>query len=297
MASLGDVSSDEEDMLGTAVSFYAQQLPAPKGKSAGSGEAEDDDDDDDDTLELPTMAPKSKRKRSRAPSRPKKQGEPVISLDSDSDIDIGADTPTYGTAAKKKAASVFTASDDVVDVDLEPDEVNTAASKTQIAAERLLQQAKHQRKGLSLEAQLDKEAEMAAKHQALILDKQREMERKKAQAEKAAAERTRYAAAAAPANNNNNNNNKNKPPSASADSVSGEDTILLRVRHGARVVKMKTLKADPLLNMLKPFCTKIGIELAKAVMEVDGEEVEEDDTANTYELEDNNIVEVRLRKK
>lgn len=292
MDTLGDVSSEEEDMFvlnkgASAVSFYSQ--PTTQKESA---EVVDDDDDD---LELPSLAPKSKRKRGRA--RTVTSAE-TITLDSDSDHDANKVTPT-------KPSSVFTSDPEVVDVDLDcgtgigVDEVNTAVSKTQIETARLLQKAKYERqRNISLEAQLEKEATMEAKHQALILDRQQEMARKKELEEKAMAERAAKAARAAAERTSPvkvKDKNIDTPVSAGTEDGDGA-TIVLRVRHGAKVVKMKILQAEPLLRMLQPFCEKIGVDVAKAVMEVDGVEVEENDTSQTYELEDNNIVEVRLRK-
>lgn len=77
--------------------------------------------------------------------------------------------------------------------------------------------------------------------------------------------------------------------------ASANDTpIMLKVRAPGHTLKMRIRTNDPLKKMLEPFCKKFGLDVAAAVMEVDGEQVDDMDTAATYDLTDNEMVDIRI---
>lgn len=71
--------------------------------------------------------------------------------------------------------------------------------------------------------------------------------------------------------------------------------VVLKVRCGPNVHKLRIRKTDRLLKMLEPFCKKFGLDVSRAEMQVDGESVGKDDTPITYDLEDMMMVDVVIR--
>lgn len=71
--------------------------------------------------------------------------------------------------------------------------------------------------------------------------------------------------------------------------------IVLKVRCGEHVHKLRIRTTDRLYKMLGPFCKKFGLDASRAVMEVDGEVITPSDTPNTYDLDDLTVVDVFIR--
>lgn len=71
--------------------------------------------------------------------------------------------------------------------------------------------------------------------------------------------------------------------------------IVLKVRCGDYVTKVRTKTTSPLLDMLPRFCEKFGLDKAKAVVQIDGETVTAKESASDYDLEENMVVDVFIR--
>lgn len=71
--------------------------------------------------------------------------------------------------------------------------------------------------------------------------------------------------------------------------------IILKVRCGTFATKVRTKSSAPLLDVLPRFCQKFGLDAAKAVMQVDGEDVSKGESAIDYDLEDNMVIDVFIR--
>ncbi len=286
MATLPDLSSsDEDDMFikpgaGSGLaSIYSTSTTTPTTTRPKRNDS-DNDDEDDEMDELPKVSTKRKR-RGRTKKNTSGSLDKAIDVDA---VDVSED------AAKQKSASVFSVSPsinpvNVVDVDELEDEVNSAAAQTLIRTAIVLEKAKGKRGAPSLEDRLEEESTFEARRHAEELRKIDE-----------------------PKKGTSKHDSRSQlgglRKESTSDDVSGGSStqdakgpaIKLRVRYEETVVRMKILKSDPLKKMLEPFCHRVKLDSAKAVMEVDGEEVEDDDTPNTYELEDDNLVDVRLRK-
>lgn len=281
-------SDDDDDIFiqgggaGAAVSFY----------SAKNLVDEDDDldlDDDDDESTVVPVQPRGPRSRLNQGLRGKKPA-PVVAIPDDDDK-----PPDEATVTKK---SVFDAdADDDVDVIPEVADVNDFEGQlTHLRAMQAIESAK---------MLLDKGDEQKIERDAMEYAKRVSAENAKRERSRDLLAREKQARAA-PAHLPQPPNggtfagtagqlNGNKT-SCTSGSGGGGEPITLRVRHGDNSIKVKVLTTDPLRKILPPFCTRFNIELTKAVMEVDGEEVEEADTAQTYELENNNIIDIRVRK-
>lgn len=274
---------DDDDMFirnrGTSsmISFYANDPTALAD--------EDDDEDDEPLVDLPVKPVKRRRRKGHT----RHAVENVIDLDADDDsaVEVEPSNSVFRTIPNDAAP--------VVDVDaliaVENDAVNCAALRTQQQAQHVLAIAK-QHLTSSLEDRIAAEAARDARVEAARIQAKTESERsarlQAAQVERAACQAAQnYSCAAA---------------RADSSSMQGESggkkgaPITLRVRCGDKSIKMKIHRTDSLRKMLPPFCKKFGLKLAKAIMEVDGEEVDETDTADTYDLEDNCLVDVRVRK-
>lgn len=278
---------DDDDMFirnsgaSAAVSIYASE-PA----------AGDDDDDDDDlsTAALPVVPAKRRRRRRGRLHHARPAPAQVIDLDGD-----GSDDATL------RPSSVFTTIRDddvaVVDVDsfaaVEDDAVTSAAARTQLQAQLALASAKQHLRGAPLEERLAEEAAReahieAARAEASASAERREREKAAAReraAREAATEASLSAARAAKAGAN----------PAAAEPVAAGPVVTLRLRCGNNSVRVKLPRADPLRKMLPPFCARFNLDMAKAIMEVDGEEVEKEDTADTHDLDDDFLVDIRVR--
>lgn len=279
MATLPDLSSDEEEDMfvkpgaGSGLSSIYSTSMASNNTAKTVDSENEDEDEDDDMDELPKTPVKRKRR-----GRPKKSSTSA----SNGAIDLDADDLNANNGGKDSTESVFSANPcinatAVVDVDaIEEDEVNSTATQTLLQTAILLEKAKGKRGGPSLEARLEEESTREARRHV-----EKNIEQDKLTTKRKNIPRT------IPLKDNgsvNQREERNAP------------TIRLRVRYEKEVVKMKILKSDPLIMMLKPFCERTKLDLNKAVMEVDGEEVDDDDTPDTYDLEDDNLIEVRCRK-
>lgn len=291
MAEVVDSDEEEEDMFiqgggaTAAVSFYSAELD------------EDDDDkdlDEDSDGETPVpVQPRGPRSRLNRDLRPKSR-EKVI--------EIPDEAPSEAPAVEKKSVFDNNSDDDVIDV-FDHVEVDVEGQQAHMRALALIEEANQLISTKGDERQIEMDAEEYAK-------------RASAEAAKRDGSRERMARM------NPERSAGTKPPHLPHPSLSGGTTspgsaghangngvsatagaadgggvpITLRVRHGDNSIKMKILTTDPLRKMLAPFCGRFNIDASKAVMEVDGEIVEEVDTAATYDLENNNLIEIRVRK-
>lgn len=297
MANVGgfsDEDDDDSDLFmkrdGTsgAVSYFA--LAAAQNTTSNGS---DDDDEEEDLGALPPVS----RRRKRRGRAIKERRVDVVDVDAE---------PIAETTTASAPASVFsstpvgmTGDTEVIDLDgdegviNQTDEVSTAAARTQARAEELLSHRRRQR-GLTLEESIEEEArqEAAKKEQ----ERKRAEEAERAKAEAAAREAKRRADEAAARLAAATRTTSDDTGGANGEAVGPSITLKVRYAETSKTLRMKIHKGDPLVKMLPMFCEKLNIEFAKAVMEVDGEEVENEDTAETYDLEDMNLVDVRLRK-
>lgn len=71
--------------------------------------------------------------------------------------------------------------------------------------------------------------------------------------------------------------------------------IVLKIRYKDKVKKMRIKTTTPLNRVTGPFCNSFGLDESKAVLEIDGDDVGENETPADYDLEDNNIVDLHIR--
>lgn len=72
--------------------------------------------------------------------------------------------------------------------------------------------------------------------------------------------------------------------------------IVLKVRCGTTMEKRMRIKTtSPLLMVVKPFCKEFGIDDRNVYMQIDGENVEEGQTPEDFELEDNFVIDLLTR--
>lgn len=269
-------TDDDDDMFimkggaASAVSIYTGFNNELKGDDG------DDDDEDDDLLEA---RPRHRRRR-------RKSGGTVAMTSEAED----RETPSSSTAvdkdeATRPATSVFdsiSADEENCDADAYRDNCVTEVDLMQRQAAISIANA---RRLLSTEANeegIERDAELFARQEA---ERARRLDEIRPRATDTR-DMPRPVPAVTPVN-------RQQP----ASSCSEGEAIVLRVRCADQSVKMKIRTTDPLLKMLRPFCTRFGFDVRRAVMEVDGEEIVEGDTPSTYDLEENSIVDVRLRKR
>ncbi len=279
-----DSDDDDEDMFimrggaSAAVSIYSS---API-----TMDDDNDDDDDDDVIEVFEEKKKKKRgRRARLNDDLRPKSHEVVAIDDETDSN-----PTT-TPAKP---SVFSSlDDDAVCVIPEDDPLVSVADDTQYRAQLAIANARELLGNKGDEEKIERDAELYA--QRMAAENARRERHIKAMVAMGKARAVPPKSSSPSSTSGATIPNANAAPGAT-QSASGGKPITLRVRAGANSIKMKILTSDPLRKMLQPFCTRFNIELSKAVMEVDGEEIEEGDTATTYDLEDNNIIDVRVRK-
>lgn len=71
--------------------------------------------------------------------------------------------------------------------------------------------------------------------------------------------------------------------------------VVFKARHGDKVKKVRMRTTDPVIKLLPKFCEDFELELNKVYMEFDGEEVGNDDTLASLEIEQDMIVDVFVR--
>lgn len=255
-------SSDDEDIFlhgGVAkpISMYSMNLA----KTSGVISSDDDDDDDDVVVEVVPQ----KRRRGRATKRGRGAAQAGTARTSAA--------PAEPRKPRKEKASVFEISsgeedgDEVVEVtprdfvDVDHQDV-TAAESVARAHALLANQAN--------EEHIAAEAEQLARVESDRAERLREEERQREEAEK-------------------------KREEAKAKALANAKPIQFKVRSGTNLIKMRIRTSDPLIKMLGPFCKKFGLDASKAVMQIEGEDVGENDTVETHDLEENMIVEVVIR--
>lgn len=283
-------SDDDDDIFiqgggaGAAVSFY----------SAKNLDDDDDDldlDDDDDESTIVPVQPRGPRSRLNQGLHRKKSA-PVVAIPDDDNK-----PPEEATVTKK---SVFDA-DSEDDVEVIPQVADARDFEGQLAQLRAMQAIESAKMLLDKgdEQKIERDAMEYAKRvsaENAKRERSRDLLAREKQARASPAHLPRPPSGGSVAGTSGPlNGNEASGATGDGDDESG-DPILLRVRNGDNSIKVKFLTTHPLLRILPPFCIRFNIDLAKAVMEVDGETVEEADTAQTYELENNNIVDIRVRK-
>lgn len=73
-----------------------------------------------------------------------------------------------------------------------------------------------------------------------------------------------------------------------------EDTVTLRVRDGTSEILFKIRRNTPILRVKEAYCSKRGIGNIDAHFYINGQLINDTDTALTLELEDNDVVEVAV---
>ena len=73
-----------------------------------------------------------------------------------------------------------------------------------------------------------------------------------------------------------------------------EDTVTLRVRDGSTEILFKIRRNTPILKVKEAYCSKRGIGNINADFFINGQLVNDTDTALTLELEDNDVVDVSV---
>lgn len=211
----------------------------------------------------------NKRRQRKDSGQSREEVKDVFAI-SDDDSDIAAAHPV-GRGRKRRRTRNSLAD---IDADDEFESLNSASHAADLHTRRVLQAAQEAARTTDL-AVLEAEAEKAAQEAAAAA------EYEKAQA----AERARL------------NENKGGPQGGNGASAEKSDAIpvVLKVRCGSHIHKLRIRKTDRLLKMLVPFCKKFGLDAARAEMKVDGESVGKDDTPITYDLEDMMMVEVVIR--
>lgn len=74
-------------------------------------------------------------------------------------------------------------------------------------------------------------------------------------------------------------------------------TLVLKLRHKSMEAMFKIRQTDSVTKVLPRFCEKHGLQAVNMYLEVDGEEVEQGQTANDLELEDGMLVDVLQRRR
>ncbi|CDF37220.1 unnamed protein product [Chondrus crispus] len=264
-------SSDDEDIfmqggIPKPISMYSSAFAtAPQVTDLDA----DDDDDDDDDIALNLDAFTKPRRRGRPSKRARTSANTTASQKQ-----ATAKNAAHGT--KQKNRSVFDISsgeesDEVVVVESHNDETNMDAHDKSVAAS--LAQARAVLATQANEEKIAADVQRLAKEQSERVERSRcqekqrqESERVRKQAEEA---RLKAAQTAAP--------------------------VQLKVRSGQNQIKMRIRRSDPVLKMLGPFCKKFDLNLPNAVMQFDGEQVEESDTPDTLELEEGMLIDVITR--
>ena len=73
-----------------------------------------------------------------------------------------------------------------------------------------------------------------------------------------------------------------------------EETVTLRVRDGTSEILFKIRRNTPILRVKEAYCSKRGIGNIDAHFFINGQLINDTDTALTLELEDNDVVEVSV---
>lgn len=190
-----------------------------------------------------------------------------------SDDDLGAiDYCDTGRATKRRRKRSVLAD---IDADDEFEVMVNPSNAADLHTRRVLQAA-HEASRTTDVAVLEAEAEEAARKAAAAAVEQEKMK---------AAECAQL------------NNMKNGTQGGNGATVDKAATIpvVLKVRCGPNVHKLRIRKTDRLLKMLAPFCKKFNLDVSRAEMQVDGESVGTEDTPITHDLEDMMMVDVVIR--